>query len=129
MRRLAIVMTAVAVIATVASSTDARIRDKVQTKLDPSTITSSSTGDAVTAVSGAITSPKGRCVPGRTVRVTSGPTETLQSPYGSSTTDALGHFEVSGSAPAGSFFSIFVDKRRRGNIVCKTTAAFAQLPR
>jgi hypothetical protein len=125
MRRLAFFAIFAAMFAIAAGPTEARLR-KSQTHIVAGSISAEASESTVTSISGTITTTKTKCISGRRVDVTFGPTQTLQSPYGSSTTDASGQFTVNGSAPADSFFAIFVQKERRGNTVCKATAAFGQ---
>lgn len=113
------------VVMLVASPTQAR-RNRGQTHFVAGSIVATRTGGQVTRIVGAITSNKEQCVPGRPVDVTFGPSQSLQQPYGSGTTDASGRFDVSGSAPDGSFFTIYVQKARIDKLVCKGKAAFGQ---
>ncbi len=125
-KALGVLLTAAAVAAPFASPVGARLRD-VQTRLDPSTITWDDGGGAtVIRVEGTISSPKPSCVPGRRVYIETGPSPTLKSFYGEATTDAVGHFVITGSAPDTAFYSIFVDKRIVRRTRCKTTAAHDQ---
>ena len=116
---------AATIVALTATNAETRTR-KAQTHLDASTIQATGSANQITQISGTITSTKQKCVPGRRVDITFGPSQTLQQPYGSGTTDAQGSFSVSGSAPSDSFFAIQVQKVRIGNTVCKSTAAFGQ---
>lgn len=118
---------AATIVALTATSAETRTR-RAQTRLDASTIQATVSGGQVTQISGTITSPKQKCVPGRPVDITFGPSQSLQQPFGSGTTDAQGRFSVSGSAPSGSFFAIYIQKVRLRKTVCRTTAFFGQLP-
>lgn len=113
------------VVALVASPTQARLK-RGQTHFVEGSIVATRTGEEVTRFVGAITSTRAKCVPGRPVDITFGPSQSLQQPFGSGTTDAEGRFDVSGSAPDGSFFTIYVQKVRLRNLVCKSKAAFGQ---
>ena len=125
-RAVHLTLVVVAVLTLVTTGSDARSR-KVRTRLEPSTISWTKTGSDVTSIEGTITSEKSKCVPGRKVVIQVSPNQTLQSLYGTGTTDASGHFSISGSAPVGYYYAIYVAKARIEPTRCKSTAAFGQL--
>lgn len=83
-------------------------------------------GDNVILVEGNISSTNSKCVPGRAVEVYAGPSETLQSLFGSGTTDAAGNFSVSGSVDVDSFYSVQILKTRINRLICRTTANYGE---
>jgi hypothetical protein len=109
------------------STADARTK-KVQTLLDNSSITyeEGDNGDDVESISGTISASDPKCVSGRSIEVQKSPNQTLQSPFGTGTTDAQGHFTIPGDAPDGWYYAVYVEKVRIGSTVCKTTAAYGQ---
>ncbi len=125
-RNIAVVVMLLGVLGLLASPTQARLR-KSQTHVVPGSVQATVTGNEITRVDGAITTEKAKCLAGRTVEASSGPTQTLQSPFGTGTTDSQGRFSVTGSAPTDAFFAIQILKERRRNTVCKGTAHFGQL--
>ncbi len=125
-RALCVIFAVTSLGALFASPVAGRLRN-VQTRLDPATVTwDDGGGTTVLSVQGTISSAKSRCVPGRRVSIETGPSETLQSPYGASTTDATGHFTITGSAPDTAYYSIYVDKAIVGKTRCRTTAVFGR---
>jgi hypothetical protein len=124
-RALCVIVIAAALAAPFAGRVDARLK-KSQTHVVGSSVTWDVSGSSVVQVEGAITSESPKCVAGRKVEVHTGPSASLQSLYGSGTTDPSGHFAVSGSAPTDAHYTIYVLKETRGRTRCKGTASFGQ---
>jgi hypothetical protein len=114
------------VMAAVTSTVDARYKGPAaQTHLGPITWQRSGTGGPVTLIEATITSTKSKCLAGRKIDIQTGPSETLQSPFGSGTTDAGGHFSISGST-TNDYYSVYVAKVKVGKLLCRTTAAYGR---
>lgn len=126
MRRiLHVMLVAVAILVWVTNPVDARAK-KIQTTFVPGSVKWAITGNQATRIEGTIASPKSKCIVGRAVDVQWSPNTTLQSPFGKGTTDAQGHFDVSGSAPVGSYYSIYIAKLTTGGTNCRVSANYGQ---
>jgi hypothetical protein len=128
MRRMWLsIIAATLVIVAFGGPVDARSRVRyAQTTVTNVTWEEDEDGDNVILVEGNISSTNSKCVPDRTIEVYAGPSESLQSLFGSGTTDAAGNFSVSGSVDVDSFYSVHVLKKRINRLICRTTANFGE---
>ena len=128
MRRIWLgIIASLLVVAPFTGTVDARSKVKyAQTTVTNVTWEEDEDGDNVVLVEGNISSTNSKCVPDRTVEVYAGPSETLQSLFGSGTTDASGHFSVTGSVDVDSFFSVQILKKRINRLICRATAAYGE---
>ena len=124
-RALVLIVVTAAVAVSFTNGTEARLR-RSQTQVVPGSITVGVAGQTVIDVAGNITSESAKCLANRSVEVFAGSSSTLQSLFGRGSTDASGHFVVSGSTPDDSYFSIYVLQEIVGRTKCKSTAFFGQ---
>jgi hypothetical protein len=125
---IAVLVAAMLVIGFIGGTADAKRRRKgnktttiVQGSLEKTVV-----AGQITAISGKIASNP-TCIPNRTVDILWGPDTAQQNTFGGGTTDSGGEFNVTGSAPDGSFITIQVEEVTIGETHCKRGAFFGQL--
>jgi hypothetical protein len=124
-RALCFVLAAAAIVATFGDAASAR-RRSAPTTIGPITWDESDDGDEIVLVEGTLSSTKSKCLAGRNVEISAGESATLQTRFGSGTTDSSGHFRISGVTPDESYYSIFVTKSTAGSLRCRSSAAYGQ---
>jgi hypothetical protein len=119
MRKLTVLVSVLAIFIAAALPATARTRT-VKTQFDPeSMFVFVSNTNRVTSIEGDLVSKKDKCLGDRQVIAEHSSNQGVTIiDYGTATTDAEGHFTITGDAPASDRFRTAVKKKKVGKVVC-----------